>query len=367
MTRQLIILLILAFQNSFGQPAPRLAELSETEYGFTKKDMYVINDFFEYKKNFENFFNVKNGETIAELGAGDGSCSFAISLIYDSLKIYLEEFDSKTLNSKTLNTINKKYNKLKGKPQTNTFEIAIGSFTSTNLPDNTFDKIFMFQAFHEFTFADEMLNDIVKKLKPNGKVIVLDAFSLKDKEIKCQFGHRGLKIDETIEIFKRHGFYLAKMKSPETNIVNYANALVFDKNSIESTNFNINYLQVSKLKNTFALLDSTTISRDSKLINLVSDTLYNYLSQINYVYSAFECWVKDIALKNLNRKDFISSINILNVNSRLYPNSFENYYWLGVTYQESGNKEQALINFNKSLQLRPDNQNCIDRINKLKK
>ena len=157
------------------------------------------------------------------------------------------------------------------------------------------------------------------------------------------------------------------MKSPETNIVNYANALVFDKNSIESTNFTKNYLQVLKLKNTFALLDSTTISRDSKLINLVSDTLYNNLSRINYVYSAFECWVKDIALKNLNRKDFISSINILNINSRLYPNSFENYYWLGVTYQESGNKEQALINFNKSLQLRPDNQNCIDRIDKLKK
>lgn len=367
MTKYLIILLFFAFQFSIAQPAARLAELSETEYGFKKKDMYVINDFFEYKKNFVNFFDIKNGEIIAELGAGYGSCSFAISLIYDSLQIYLEESDSKTLNSKTINTINKKYNKLKGKPQTNTFEIAIGSFTSTNLPDNTFDKIFMFQAFHEFTFVDEMLNDIVKKLKQNGKIIVLDAFSLKDKEIKCTYGHRGLRIKETIEIFNRHGFYLTKMKSPETNIVNYANALVFDENPLESTNFNRNYIQVSKLTNTFDLLDSTTISRDSKLINLVSDTLYSNLIQINYVYSAFECWVKDIALKNLNRKDYISAINILNVNSRLYPNSFENYYWLGVTYQESGNKEQALINLNKSLLLRPNNQNCTNRINKLKK
>jgi len=63
-------------------------------------------------KNFDNFFNLKNGETIAELGAGDGSCSFAISLVYDSLKIYLEDFDTKTINSKTKNTINKKYRKV---------------------------------------------------------------------------------------------------------------------------------------------------------------------------------------------------------------------------------------------------------------
>jgi tetratricopeptide (TPR) repeat protein len=225
----------------------------------------------------------------------------------------------------------------------------------------------MFQAFHEFTYVDEMLNDIEKKLKPNGKVIVLDAFSLINKEIKCQFGHRGLRLDETIEIFKRHGFYLAKMKSPESNSVNYANALVFDKNSTASTSFTKNYLQVLKLKNTFALLDSTTISRDNNLINLISDTLYNNINQINHVYAAFECWVKDIALKKLNNKDFISSINILNINSRLYPNSFENYYWLGVAYQESVNKEQALINFNKSLQLKPDNQNCINRLKNLKK
>lgn len=84
------------------------------------------------------------------------------------------------------------------------------------------------------------------------------------------------------------------------------------------------------------------------------------------VYSAFECWVKDIALKYLNKKDIISAINILSINVCLFPNSFENYYWLGVVYQKSGNKREALINLNKSLLLKPDNQNCINRINKIK-
>ena len=360
------ILLFFAFQYTIAQPSIRLGELSKTEYGFKKKDLYIISDFFEYKRNFESFFAIKNGETIAELGAGDGSCSFAISLLYDSLKIYLEDFDSKSLNANTINTINKKYRKLKNKAQTNTFEIAIGSYTATNLPDNTFDKIFMFQAFHEFTYADEMLNDMAKKLKPNGKIIVLDAFSLKDKEIKCTEGHRGLKVEETIAIFNRHGFYLTKMKSPESNLVSYANALVFDKNAIESVNFNQNYVQVVHLANTFSLLDSIAITRNTALINQVADTLFKYRSQIRAVYVAFECWLKDIALKHLDKKDFISAINDLNINTRLFPDSFENYYWLGVAYQESGNNKEALINLNKSLLLRPDNQNCINRIHKIR-
>ncbi len=40
----------------------------------------------------------------------------------------------------------------------------------------------------------------------------MDAFSKRRKIMLS------LKIDETIEIFKRHGFYLAKMKSPETEM-----------------------------------------------------------------------------------------------------------------------------------------------------
>ena len=224
----------------------------------------------------------------------------------------------------------------------------------------------MFQAFHEFTYADEMLNDMAKKLKPNGKIIVLDAFSLKDKEIKCTEGHRGLKVEETIAIFNRHGFYLTKMKSPESNLVSYANALVFDKNAIESVNFNQNYVQVVHLANTFSLLDSIAITRNTALINQVADTLFKYRSQIRAVYVAFECWLKDIALKHLDKKDFISAINDLNINTRLFPDSFENYYWLGVAYQESGNNKEALINLNKSLLLRPDNQNCINRIHKIR-
>jgi hypothetical protein len=58
------IILLLAFQYSIAQHSSILGELSKTEYGFKKKDMYIINDFFEYKKNFENFFDIKNGETI---------------------------------------------------------------------------------------------------------------------------------------------------------------------------------------------------------------------------------------------------------------------------------------------------------------
>ena len=366
--KKLLIISFATFISTFfccAQELQHVGELSKTEYGFSKSNMYILNDFFEYKKNFIAFFDIKNGDAIAELGAGDGSCSGAISLLYDSLNIYLEDIDTKSLNEKALAKIKNKYTRLRVSPQTNTFNFVIGTYTTTNLPDATFDKILMFQAFHEFTYVDDMLSDMAKKLKPNGKLILMDAFSLKEKTIKCTQGHRGLTINETIEIMKRHGFLLTKMRSPENNLVHYANALIFEKNVLVAKKVEDARASLDSLTSLFFALNTDSMTKNSIVLSRVADTLLKHLEQINRVYAAFECWIKDISLKHLDRKDYTSAINILLVNARLYPNSFENYYWLGVAYQEGHKKEAALDNFKKSLSLRPDNIFTTRRIKQL--
>jgi len=67
----------------------------------------------------------------------------------------------------------------------------------------------------------------------------------------------------------------------------------------------------------------------------------------------------------LQRKQIKEAIAIFKANVDMYPQSANTYDSLGEAYMASGDKEQAVINYKKSLQLNPKNDNAVKILKKL--
>ena len=188
-------------QNYFG-------EFSKTEFKCEPEDLNFFLYLFETKDQLRNFIDLKKGDIVTEIGAGDGINIGVLSMVFDSLTFVAQDIDNKVLNSKTFNKTIKKYTKYRQTPQTNKFETVIGTMTSTNLPDNKFDELFIINSFHDFDKQDEMLDDIYKKLKPNGRFILLEGFSFpNDTQICPDYGPHILHtLDAELPRFEKHGF-----------------------------------------------------------------------------------------------------------------------------------------------------------------
>lgn len=174
------------------------------EIPFSYKDFLNLANFFDSKQEVMHFFDFKAGDVIADVGAGSGKYEGAFSLLYDSLSFYIQDIDRAILNQAALDKMVSHYTKLKGKPLENIFQLCLGTEKSSGLPDASFDKILILSAFHEFTFMDEMIDDLSKKLKPGGKVYIMDA--------SCYAkNHVNYKAEEVISKMKAHGFSLQSM------------------------------------------------------------------------------------------------------------------------------------------------------------
>ncbi len=69
----------------------------------------------------------------------------------------------------------------------------------------------------------------------------------------------------------------------------------------------------------------------------------------------------------LNQGHISEAIEIFKLYVEAYPQSFNAYYNLGEAYMKSGDKQNAIINYRKSLELNPENSNARDMLKKLEK
>jgi len=181
----------------FGQKS------STKETPFSYKEFINLVNYFDNKKELVEFFDFKKGDVIADIGAGEGKYEGAFSLLFDSLTFYIQEIDAKLLNQKKFNKIIEHYSKIKKSPLTNKFYLCLGTEKTTNLPDTIFDKIIILSAIHEFAFMDKMIEDIARKLKPNGEIYIVDTFCTAK-------GHMNYTAEEIGLIMKKQEFKLIK-------------------------------------------------------------------------------------------------------------------------------------------------------------
>lgn len=316
---------------------------SQADKIYTPRNFLTLYDEFEYRRDLMRFLDIQKGDVVADVGGGNGCHSAALSLLYDSVTFYVEDITPKVLSKRKLKQQVSKYSRKRQSPQTNTFHCTLGTYTATNLPDGIFDKIFMVASFHEFTEMDAMIADLAKKLKPHGKIYILEAFSSMEKTIYCEDHHKGYRIDEAVAIMKKQGFYLTKMKSPESNIVDYTNCLAFEKGKRASDLFYASKEDTDLLLQKCFMLGQPAYASDSLQVMQLADLLAEKISVLTDIYIAYECWLKNIGLRYAEQKNYPAAINILKACIRLFPESPKNYSHLGDVYASIG--QAALSDF----------------------
>jgi Flp pilus assembly protein TadD len=80
-----------------------------------------------------------------------------------------------------------------------------------------------------------------------------------------------------------------------------------------------------------------------------------------------EARINDLGYSLLREKKLAGAIAVFKLNAELYPQSSNVYDSLAEAYMENGDKELAIVNYKKSLELDPRNKNAVSMIEKLQR
>lgn len=112
-----------------------------------------------------NALDLKPTDVVADIGAGTGYFSFRIAPLVPQGKVLAVDIQPEMLD--IINFLKKEQNIANVEP-------VLGGISSPNLPDESVDLALMVDAYHEFEYPREMMEGIVRALKPNGRVVFLE-------------------------------------------------------------------------------------------------------------------------------------------------------------------------------------------------
>lgn len=112
-----------------------------------------------------NNLDLKPTDIVADIGAGTGYFSFRIAPLVPEGKVFAVDVQPKMINFIKLNKQEKNIANV---------EPVLGSIDNPNLPENSVDLVVMVDAYHEFAYPREMMQGIVKALKPGGRTVSIE-------------------------------------------------------------------------------------------------------------------------------------------------------------------------------------------------
>jgi SAM-dependent methyltransferase len=165
------------------------------------------------KEKCVDTINFEQGDTIADIGAGNGSVEAMLSIFHNSLTFYVQDIDTSVCNQKTINEVISFFQGISKKPITNKFIIVSGSDDKTNLPDDTFDKILMLWTYPYFKNPRAIMTDLNQKLKNAGRMYIVNPnLSYESSKIlTAEHGWNASPIEEQISDIIECGFELIKI------------------------------------------------------------------------------------------------------------------------------------------------------------
>ncbi len=327
-------------------------------YAYNKKECKLY--FGDYVRDYQ----LKKGDEVADIGAASGWIEGAFSVLVDSVHFYLEDIDTNFLSEAQLNKVINYYSKVRESPQTNTFKFVIGTERKTNLPDSAFDKVIFNNTFHEIVEIYDMIEDARTKMKPDGKLMIREAFSNDYKttwhsgcDIKCY------KVKNLIKIFEIQDLYLTGMTEPENSFYNH---LTFEQNKVHSDEFFVRKNKVEPYMMELDQINKFKSANDSVCTAKISADLQLHAAEIATVYTTLENYINTVGYQWIGAKKMQAAINVLKMNLILYPYSSNAYESLGEAYEKNLQYSLAQQNYNKSLALNPDNTDAADGIKRMK-
>ena len=140
---KIIIILYFFTTNIFGQEV-----FKPNKFKIYVKNINQLKNIYKY--DFSHI-EVKKGEKIASIGAGDGSKEVQIAIMNEGIDWTLQEIDSVSLNPQSFKNVLESFEKIIQKPVNEKFSIVIGNLQKTNLLYDTYDRVLLLNVYHEIT------------------------------------------------------------------------------------------------------------------------------------------------------------------------------------------------------------------------
>ena len=109
--------------------------------------------------------NLAPTDVVADIGAGTGYFSLKLAQKLSLGKVFAVDIQPEMLDIIEF---------LKNENKITNVEPILGSLTNPNLPENSIDLAIMVDAYHELSQPHEVMQEVVKALKPKGKVILVE-------------------------------------------------------------------------------------------------------------------------------------------------------------------------------------------------
>jgi ubiquinone/menaquinone biosynthesis C-methylase UbiE len=142
---------------------------------------------------------LKEGWTVADIGAGTGYYTFKIAEKIPTGKVFAVEIQDEMIQY------------LKGnakKSGINNVTVVKGNNQSANLPTNSIDLVLMVDVYHELEYPHEMLQSINNALKSNGKLLLLE-YKAEDPEVPIKPLHK-MSVKQVNKELGANGFRLSR-------------------------------------------------------------------------------------------------------------------------------------------------------------
>ncbi|SHG41005.1 class I SAM-dependent methyltransferase [Winogradskyella jejuensis] len=156
----------------------------------------------EYEENTSKLIrnlDIQPNDVIADIGAGSGYHVFKMAPLAKNGKVYAVDIQKEMLNA--IQQENKTQ-------ELDNIVLIQGTEKSTNLPEDSIDKILMVDVYHEFSFPIEMLASMKKALKPNGEIYLIE-YRAEDDNVPMKRLHK-MSEKQAIKEFEAAGFKLLK-------------------------------------------------------------------------------------------------------------------------------------------------------------
>ncbi len=163
-----------------------------------------------------NNLDLKPTDIVADIGAGTGYFSFRIAPLVPEGKVLAVDVQPEMLKFVELNKIERNIRNV---------ETILGTITNPNLPENSVDLVVMVDAYHEFEYPREMMQGIVKALKPGGRTVSIEyrgenpmlpikgLHKMTQKQVKKEMAAVGLVWQETKEMLPQQHLMVFQKKA----------------------------------------------------------------------------------------------------------------------------------------------------------
>lgn len=157
--------------------------------------------------------HLKPTDVVADIGAGTGYFSFRMAALVTKGKVYAVDIQPEMLDALKF---------LKDENQVTNVEPVLGTSKNPNLPENSTDLALMVDAYHEFDYPKEMMEALVKSLKPEGRVVLVEyrrenplipikaLHKMTQKQVIKEMNAVGLSWQETQEFLPQQHFMVFK-------------------------------------------------------------------------------------------------------------------------------------------------------------